>query len=252
MGDAAGVGRSKSRAYLHGQLHRFAQRQRSAVEPRPQRLALQQLEYHVRGPILGAYVVDRQDAGMIESSDGPSLLLEAPQAIGAGLAIGGDHFDGYVTAETGIARAIDLSHASSPEGTDDLVRAQTASRSEQHGARLRPDCAPEGRHRPLSVERLICQLFFRIAPILRTPPLNALGEDSTCASATHPDGSCSRCTPCIMPRRKSSRWADALLRVDAYLSTQPTSAERETTVEGHSRCERRQDVEGPSGDWLLR
>src|SRR5439155_15025159 len=97
------------------------------------------------------------DIGMIEGGDGPGLLLEATQSVGAGLAVGGDDLHGDVAAQTRIASAIDFPHASRPEGADDFVRAQTASRSEEHGVRLGPDCAPEGRRRLLSVEWLICQ-----------------------------------------------------------------------------------------------
>ena len=47
--------------------------------------------------------------------------------------------------------------------------------------------------------------------------------------------------------------ADALLRADAYLSTQPARTEmRKGTIEGHSG-ERRREVAEPSGPgWLLR
>ena len=47
--------------------------------------------------------------------------------------------------------------------------------------------------------------------------------------------------------------ADALLRADAYLSTQPTRVENEKgTIEGHSGERRREVVERSGPDWLLR
>ena len=47
--------------------------------------------------------------------------------------------------------------------------------------------------------------------------------------------------------------ADALLRADAYLSTQPTSAESEKgQVEGHSPGRQREVVDRPERGWLLR
>jgi len=47
--------------------------------------------------------------------------------------------------------------------------------------------------------------------------------------------------------------ADALLRADAYLSTQPARAESEKgQLKGHSRRRRRQVVDGAERGWLLR
>ena len=56
-------------------------------------------------------VVNAQDVGMVERSDGAGFLLEAQQTVGISRERGGQDFYGDVPAQALVARAIDLSHA---------------------------------------------------------------------------------------------------------------------------------------------
>src|SRR5262249_30520458 len=78
-----------------------------------------------------ADVVNGQNVGVIESACGPSLLLETLQARGIRGDAGRQNFNRHVTSDAGISRAIDLAHASGPEETDNLVRAEY---SPDHGS----------------------------------------------------------------------------------------------------------------------
>src|SRR5262249_43327116 len=144
VGDAAGVGGGEARAHLHRYLPGLAQRQRTAVEPGAQRLALQQLEHRVGSSVLGAHVVDRHDVRMLEGSDGSGLPLEAMQAVGTGRPVGGDDLDRYLTLQTRVAGAVNLAHSARPEWGDNLIRAETTSRRERHGTSLRPIVRSDG------------------------------------------------------------------------------------------------------------
>jgi hypothetical protein len=66
---------------------------------------------------------------MIQRGRGVRLLLEAPQAISVSGEGRGQHLDRDIASKTGIARAIDLSHAPGPERSDDFVRSEADTRS---------------------------------------------------------------------------------------------------------------------------
>ena len=86
-------------------------RHRPPLEPRPQRLALQQLGDHVRAPVLAADVVDRPGC-----SDGSARRPRAPPARSAAGARGRrevwrQHLERHVALEARVASAVDLAHA---------------------------------------------------------------------------------------------------------------------------------------------
>jgi hypothetical protein len=89
----------------------------------------EQFRDNVRGAVVSADVIDRQDVGMIQRGRGVRLLLEAPQAISVSGEGRGQHLDRDIASKTGIARAIDLSHAPGPERSDDFVRSEADTRS---------------------------------------------------------------------------------------------------------------------------
>jgi hypothetical protein len=59
---------------------------------------------------------------MIQRGNRACLLLEAPYAIRLGRQFIGQHLDRDVTPETCVARAKDLTHATSPDDAHDFVR----------------------------------------------------------------------------------------------------------------------------------
>ena len=120
-------------------LRRGSSALRSGSGPRDnraaQRLAVEQLGDHVRLPVGGADVVDRDDVGIVERRGGARLLLEAVQPVGVGGEVGRQHLDGDVAVEAVVAGAIDLAHPAGAQQADDLVRSEGGSRCEVHARR---------------------------------------------------------------------------------------------------------------------
>jgi len=67
---------------------------------------------------------------MVQCSGGSRLLFEALQAIAVSGEGRGQHLDRDIASKTGIARAIDLSHAPGTERSDDSVRSEADTRSQ--------------------------------------------------------------------------------------------------------------------------
>ena len=84
MRDSLRVRRSKALSHVHCRLDGFPHRQGSLAEPLAQRLAFQELRDHVGASAVGSHVVDHDDVGMGQSSDGSSFLLEAAETVGVG------------------------------------------------------------------------------------------------------------------------------------------------------------------------
>ncbi len=112
-------------------------RSRPSREPLAQRLSFEQLRDDVGRPVVRADVVDREDVGMVQRGGRPCLLFKAAKAIGVGRESSGQHFDGHIARETGIARPIDLAHPAGAERSQDLVGAKLRTRGDAHGATSR-------------------------------------------------------------------------------------------------------------------
>lgn len=69
---------------------------------------------------------------MIERSGGPHFLLEAAEPIGVSGEGRRQDLDGYFAAETEIAGAVDLSHASRADEREDFVGAEPSAGREGH------------------------------------------------------------------------------------------------------------------------
>jgi hypothetical protein len=126
------MGGGESSADLDRPFNGFARDDRSALQPLPQRLALEQLEHGVARPVVSAEIVDGEDVGVIEGGDGASLPLEAADAVRVAAAVGGDDLDRDVAPEAGVSGPVDLAHPPRPDGGHDLVRAQSSARLHWH------------------------------------------------------------------------------------------------------------------------
>ena len=126
--EPARVGGGETAAHLHRQLHCLAGRKRAVLQPLAQRLALEQFEDDLSGPVLGTVVVDGEDVGMIQGGNRPGLLLEAVEAVEAWIAVGGDDLDRDVAAEAGVSGTVNLAHPSRPERGQKFVWTETAAR----------------------------------------------------------------------------------------------------------------------------
>ena len=99
----------------------LAMRQRAARENVAQALAFEQLRNHEGRAVMLPDIVNTENVGMIERSDGASLLLETPQAVGIGGERGGQNFDGDIASQTLIAGAINLAHAARADQRNEFV-----------------------------------------------------------------------------------------------------------------------------------
>jgi hypothetical protein len=79
-----------------------------------------------------ADIVDGEDVRMVERGGGAGFLLEALEAPRIGRESGGQDFDGDVTPQPGIVRAVDLSHPAGAERGADLIGAEADARREGH------------------------------------------------------------------------------------------------------------------------
>jgi hypothetical protein len=102
----------------------------SSGKARPQSRAFEQLEHDEGRALLLAGVEDGHQVRMAEGAGGPRLQLEAAQALGVRAEAIEQDLDRDLTAEAGIAGAVDLAHASRAEGTENLVRSEACSRGQ--------------------------------------------------------------------------------------------------------------------------
>ena len=124
MHDPALVRSLDGRGHLHAQRQHLAQRQRSPPEPRGERLALDQLEHQARRVGAVLQPVDGRHVRVVERGQRLRLAPEAREPPGVGRERGGQHLDGHVAPELGVARAVHLAHAARAERSDDLERAE--------------------------------------------------------------------------------------------------------------------------------
>ncbi len=119
-----------------GQLHRafdcLADGQDSRLQPLPQRLALEQLGDEIGRALVVPDVVDGEHVGVVEDTRGARFVLEAMAARRVRADGGGKDLDRHGAAETGITRAVNLTHPAGPQTAEDLVRSQPLARAQEH------------------------------------------------------------------------------------------------------------------------
>jgi hypothetical protein len=137
--DACVVRGNETARDLNRILDRLPRREGSPAQSTAKRLAPQQLGHDVRPAIVSADVVDGENVWMIERRSGTRFPFEAALAIAIEAECGWQDFDGDLSAQARIARAIDLAHAAGPDEADDFVRTQASACCKNHGwlARLR-------------------------------------------------------------------------------------------------------------------
>ncbi len=138
------VGGGETRGQLPRGVQALAQRQRAALQPLLQSLALQQLGDHVGHAVLGADVEHREDVGMVEGAGRARLVLEAAKLRLVGQAVPRQDLDGDLAAQPRIARPVHLSHAAGAEQFQDLVGSQARARLEAGLPPVRAGRASQG------------------------------------------------------------------------------------------------------------
>jgi hypothetical protein len=128
-----GRDRVRDRAYV---IERLARWKRTLRQPLAKRDAFEQLGHDVRGVPVAPHVVQREDVGMRQGSDGASFALEPRQRLRVAGQIGREELDRDVAPETRVACAKYLAHAPTAERRDEFVRAEPDSGTGLHSWEL--------------------------------------------------------------------------------------------------------------------
>ena len=99
-------------------------RTRSFGDQLVERLALDQLHREEVDPVRLFHGVDGHDRRVVEGGERLRLAPEALQPLGAPGHLARQHLEGYVTAELGIPRPVDLAHSAGAERGGDAVVGQ--------------------------------------------------------------------------------------------------------------------------------
>ncbi len=132
MDDSTGVDGGKSFGNGSTDFRGFLMGEGSATKAAAECFALEQLGDGIGDAVVGADVEEDDDVGMGQGGDDASLALKAGESLGVGGEMSGQNFDGNFATEARIAGAVDLSHAASAQGGDDLIRSKFCTRSEGH------------------------------------------------------------------------------------------------------------------------
>ena len=128
------VRRGQSLCDLRGEVDRLAGAKRALPEAYAQRLAFEELHDGVRGLAVPPEIVDGEDVRVREGRNRAGLALEAGQRLGVARELGGEHLDGDVPAQLGVAGFVDLAHPPRAERCEDLVRVKTGAGLQAHRA----------------------------------------------------------------------------------------------------------------------
>ena len=120
MNDPTLVRRFERFSDLHGDRQRLVQWEAPLSESVGERGAVDQLED--RAPVRRRFLepVDRGDIGVVQQRQNLGFPFEARKAIGIRGQKRGKNFDGDVAIQSGVACAIDLSHAARTDEVDNL------------------------------------------------------------------------------------------------------------------------------------
>jgi hypothetical protein len=73
---------------------------------------MQELRDYVGRAVLEAYVVNRNDVGVVQRGGGSRFLVEAPHMVWIGTRRGANELEGYIPAQSFVTRTKDLTHPS--------------------------------------------------------------------------------------------------------------------------------------------
>ena len=128
---------------LAGNPQHIVGRQRSFLQPRGERLALEQFHDEeidlvatlARRSAFGAKaadVIQHADVGMVELRNRPGFALEPCLELRIARGVRGENLDSDHALEPRVTGAIDLAHASRPQRAKNFVRTQTRSSTQRH------------------------------------------------------------------------------------------------------------------------
>ena len=129
MDDPGGVRSCQASCHLRAEVDDELTRQRRRLlKPGAQRVALEQLHHEKRRSVIGVErpdIVDGQDVRVIERASRTRFLLESQLTRPVAAERMRQHFDRDLPAQTGIERAIHLTHAALSNQLTDFIRSET-------------------------------------------------------------------------------------------------------------------------------
>ena len=122
MDDAAAMREVQSRAELRTRRQRLRERHRRPVlDPRRERLPLEELHDDERVPLVFTVVEEGDDVAVLKAGDGAGFTIEPGAAVRVVREVGQHHFDGHFPFEHRIACAIKRTHPAARDALEDLV-----------------------------------------------------------------------------------------------------------------------------------
>jgi hypothetical protein len=130
--DSGGMRFGQSVGDLRRKANDAVDRHRTVGDDVAQRPPVDELHRDVRRAVLLGNVVNRDDVRVVERRGRACLTLEACESTGVAGELRRKHFDGDVTPQLHMARAMYLAHAPRTDRAEDLVRTEPRSRNEYH------------------------------------------------------------------------------------------------------------------------
>ncbi len=118
-----------------GDLEEIVERQRPSLQAMEKRFAFEEFHDQEVDAGLRADVIEMADIGMRNRGESAGFAFKAAFEFGAAGQVGRKDFDGDAAVEAGVARPVDFTHAACADGSDDFVRAESASGRQVHDGR---------------------------------------------------------------------------------------------------------------------
>ena len=134
--DALGVGSREPVGHVRGQLHGLSPGQQPAPDPRPQVLALQQLDHRNRLAVHHCELMDGHDVRMGDRRNGAGLVLESGAHLRIRREVVRQHLQRDIAAEPGITGTVDLAHATGADRLHDFELGEARTWGQTHESPL--------------------------------------------------------------------------------------------------------------------
>jgi hypothetical protein len=128
---------------LDAMAHRLVHRNDATIHATTERLAFQQFRNDVGHVSRGSDIENGDDVRMIEGAGGPGFAVETDDEFRGDKRIP-DYLDRYVAAKPKVTGAVEITHASAVEETQDLVGAEAIA-SRERDISLRESMPPASR-----------------------------------------------------------------------------------------------------------
>ena len=134
---AGRVRRREADGNLGGDFDRLRGGKRAGLDQAPQGVPADQLGSDPVDTVVAADVVNGDDVRVVERAGGAGFALETRDTVRVARQAGGQHLDGHVALQAGVAGAPDLAHAAAPQQFHNLEVAELRARAQRFNRRQR-------------------------------------------------------------------------------------------------------------------